>query len=200
MRGSNLFLGMIVIILVFLIGLNSCRDVVIPRPYGYSRIDLPERGYQQFHSEGCSFQFDYPDYAIIVPYSGREANDCWFNLEMKEFGARLHLSYLPIDKDRLRTYIEESHSLAYKHQVKASGIEEERVSRPDAGVHGIVYYIRGNAASPMQFFVTDSLHHFLRGSLYFQHRPNADSIAPVLKYIEADINQMINTLQWTKSE
>lgn len=200
MQGNKQFLLWIGVGLITLIGFSSCRDAVIPRPYGYFRIDLPEQAYQQFSSKPCGFQFEYPDYGTILPYTGNQGNDCWYNFDMPEFSARLHLSYLPIDESRLRTYIEESHSLAYKHQVKASGIEEERIDRPEAGVHGIVYHIRGNAASPLQFFVTDSLQHFLRGSLYFQNRPNADSLAPVLTYIESDIQRLITTLQWMESE
>lgn len=174
----------------------SCREVIIPKPYGYYRIHLPEKNYQLFQSADCGIQFDYPVYAEMAPYTGKEDADCWYNMDLKEFGARLHISYLPIDQNRLRIYIDESYSLAYKHQVKASGIEEERISRPEAKVYGIIYHIRGNAASPLQFFVTDSLQHFLRGSLYFQNRPNSDSLAPVLGFIETDIDRLIASLQW----
>jgi len=65
-------------------------------------------------------------------------------------------------------------------------------------VFGVVYDIEGAAASPMQFFLMDSTSHFLRGALYFNHRPNPDSIAPVLEFIRADVMQLSQSLIWTK--
>jgi gliding motility-associated lipoprotein GldD len=187
--------------LIFLsLTIVSCDEAIVPKPYGYFRIDFPEKQYQLFHVNDCSLQFEYPSYGQVNPYRDKAGiRDCWYNLDMIEYDARLHLSYLPIDRMGLRRFIEESHAMAYKHQVKSSGIEEERIEFANSGVHGIIYHIRGNAASPMQFFVTDSVEHFLRGSLYFQNRPNADSIAPVLNYLKTDIYHLIETLQWEKS-
>ncbi len=62
---------------------------------------------------------------------------------------------------------------------------------------GKIYHIRGReAASPLQFFATDSLSHFLRGALYFDARPNNDSLAPVIRFIEKDIRNLLGTLEW----
>jgi len=63
-------------------------------------------------------------------------------------------------------------------------------------VHGILYDVGGNAASAVQFYVTDSSRHFLRGSLYFYASPNADSIAPAVEYFRKDVEHLIETLKW----
>jgi hypothetical protein len=48
----------------------------------------------------------------------------------------------------------------------------------------------------VQFFLTDTNHHFLRGALYFNSEPNTDSMAPVVKFVKEDMNRMIKTFQW----
>jgi gliding motility-associated lipoprotein GldD len=59
-----------------------------------------------------------------------------------------------------------------------------------------LYEITGNAASHLQFHITDSTHHFIKGSLYFYVKPNYDSILPAVNYIKEDIFRLIETLEW----
>jgi gliding motility-associated lipoprotein GldD len=73
---------------------------------------------------------------------------------------------------------------------------EQVYEDPQRGIYGILYELKGNVASPMQFFVTDSTHHFLRGSLYFRTEPNKDSLAPVINFAQKDIRHIIETLNW----
>jgi gliding motility-associated lipoprotein GldD len=80
--------------------------------------------------------------------------------------------------------------------VRADAIIEHPFENQENHVYGILYEITGNAASPIQFIVTDSTRHFLRGSLYFNNTPNADSIAPVTAYIESDIRHLIESVNW----
>ena len=60
------------------------------------------------------------------------------------------------------------------------------------------FEVGGNAASALQFFATDSVHHFLRGALYFNVTPNADSLKPANQFLRADVEHLIKTLKWTK--
>ncbi|WP_457651099.1 hypothetical protein, partial [Propionibacterium freudenreichii] len=69
--------------------------------------------------------------------------------------------------NNLNKYLDESWTLATRHQVKASGMPETPIVRDSAKVYGLLFEIEGNAASSIQFFVTDSTQNFLRGSLYF---------------------------------
>ena len=56
------------------------------------------------------------------------------------------------------------------------------------------YEVGGNAASQSQFYVTDSINHFLTGSLYFYAKPNYDSIYPAAEYLKKDIRQLMETI------
>jgi gliding motility-associated lipoprotein GldD len=107
----------------------------------------------------------------------------------------VYLSYKDIQSN-LNQLFEDSRNLAYKHAAKASQIEEYTVNIPEKKVYGIIYEIGGNAASSIQFHISDSASHFLRGSLYFYAAPNADSLEPVTSFIRSDIEHLIQTFQW----
>lgn len=179
-------------IVFFVIG---CNQNYIPKPRGYFRIDFPEKQYRRLDSI-FPFIFEYPSYAEIIPdqHSPNEKN--WINIYFNKYKANVHLSYKAID-DQLIKYIEDSHTMAFKHVPKASAIDNKLVNNPEARVYGLIYEISGSgAASSYQFFVTDSINHFLRGALYFNIVPNNDSMAPVIEFLKKDIEHLIATLSW----
>lgn len=186
--------GLLVLILAF-----SCQSPSTPRPRGYFRIDLPQKAYQSF-SEGTQFRFDYPEYADIKGYTGIFDQDPdaenWLNVDFPVFSAHIHLTYKTIRNSNLRELIDDAHTFAYKHTIKAEAINQYRFSFPERRVYGVKYEIKGNTASGLQFFCTDSVDHFLRGALYFDSEPNKDSLAPVLQFLEKDIDHLIRTLEW----
>jgi hypothetical protein len=102
----------------------------------------------------------------------------------------------PVLNNDLAKHIEDSRELAVKHQVKASGLDEEVLINDSARVYGLLYDISGNSASAIQFYITDSTKHFLRGSLYFNCPPNIDSLKIVIDYIRTDIMHLIKTFKW----
>jgi gliding motility-associated lipoprotein GldD len=171
----------------------SCGGSSVPKPRGHFRIDFPEKHYTRFDSV-CPFTFDYPVYGKIRKEPGLD-EFCWFNIEFPDYRGKLHLSYMEID-DNLRLLTEDAHKLAYKHSVKADAIEEKLWINEEKNVYGIIYLISGDAASSVQFFVTDSLSHYLRGSLYFDAVPNKDSLAPVINFFREDVVHLIETLEW----
>jgi gliding motility-associated lipoprotein GldD len=187
------FIGLWVL-LFFLAALSSCTPDYYPKPRGYFRIDLPGKTYHRFDPADCPFSFDVPDYAVPARDSNRLAEPCWWYINFPRFSGSLYLSYKPVH-DNVFDYIEDSYELVYKHTVKADEISEQRVATPRQ-VYGLLYTIGGNAASNLQFYVTDSTRHFLRGALYFNALPNSDSIAPVADFLKKDILRLIETLEW----
>lgn len=119
------------------------------------------------------------------------------NLEFPDYDGIIHLSYKSIHtQEELSSYIDDSHTMVYKHTVKAESIQETRYDNTENRVHGILYQIGGNAASSVQFFVTDSSHHFLRGAFYIETTPNQDSLAPVIDFFKEDIIHLMETISW----
>ncbi|MFD2325263.1 gliding motility lipoprotein GldD [Mucilaginibacter galii] len=168
-----------------------------PKPRGYARIYFPERTYRQYKAD-CPYTFTYPTYAIVEPDNAKGAKPCWINLQLPQFKGTLHLSYQPVTSKKVfNELIEDAHTFAFKHTVKATSIDEGIIRYPDRKVYGIYYTIDGNAASSAQFFLTDSTHHYLRGALYFNTQPRLDSIQPVLDFVKKDMAVLIKSFRWS---
>ena len=195
MRKQNFFF--LALASCFLILIGSCGsddEGYTPKPRGYYRIDFPEKNYVTFDSV-CPFAFNYPSYAKIVPDKKPNAEPCWVNLEFPKFKSVIHLTYRPVNNN-IAGFLEESRTLAVKHTVKATGIDEQLILRDSAKVYGLVYDITGNAASSLQFYLTDSTKHFIRGALYFNVAPNDDSLRVVVDFLRKDVDEMIRTFRW----
>ncbi len=178
--------------------MNSCTQEVdyFPKPLAYARIDLPkERGVNKFTKSSCGYSFNYPEYAV-VSMSG----NCNHNIYFPRFKAVIYCTYITLDpankENNFVHHSEYSRRLAYEHSIKADEITETKINVDSTGVYGILYGIEGNVASNCQFYLTDSIHNFYRGSLYFESAPNIDSIQPVLEYLREDVKKMINSFNW----
>lgn len=199
---SNLVFKGACIIAILVIG--GCGDTFTPKPKGFFRIDLPEKNYRTFDSE-CPFSFEYPEYAVVIPYGSDASSACWYNLEFPQFSGRLYMTYHAVlqagdvdsSKAPVEKYQEDARNFAMKHSVKASAIDEELIANPKENLFGVLYHIKGlNTASSLQFYLTDSTNHFFRGALYFDVAPRNDSLAPVIKFIRKDVFKFIESFKW----
>ncbi len=186
---------------LFLLGFYSliaCGSDYFPKPRAYFRIDLPEKNYRHLDSI-YPFSFDYPVYSSISQDKNSPHEKNWININFNDFKGSLHLSYKRVDGNLVK-YMEDSRTMAFKHIPKASAIDNRLIINKKARVFGLIYEISGSgAASPYQFFVTDSLNHFLRGALYFNIVPNNDSLAPVIDFLKQDIEHLIKSFEWKES-
>ena len=164
-----------------------------PKPTGYYRIDLPEPAYrwQMFPAFDCCIS----EQAQIMAVPSSDDGD-FFNLVYPRWNAQIYCSYLLIKKNNLAELSEESRKFVYLHTLKADAIREQRFENAEHQIYGILYDIRGHVASPTQFVLTDSIRSFFRGALYFDNLPNPDSIAPVLEYINKDIQVLMESFRW----
>lgn len=184
------------IILTLLCCVAGCRDTVVPKPRGYFRIDLPTRSYRLYDTL-CPFIFEYPVYGHISYDVGNINEPCWFNIEFPLYNAKIFVSYKNINNN-LESILNQANDFAYSHSVKADAINELPWQNAKDKVYGILYDIKGNTASSVQFFVTDSTKHFLRGALYFSVQPDEDSLAPVIQFFREDIVHLVETFKWKK--
>ncbi|MEI6433775.1 MAG: gliding motility lipoprotein GldD [Bacteroidota bacterium] len=188
MRFSHSFILIILLI-------SSCNDSYTPKPRGYFRIDLPVSEYRLFDTT-FPYSFEYPSYAGIYPDLSKIAEPYWINIRFPKFKATLHISYKPVNGN-LAGYINDAHTLVNKHIPKAIAIIQREYIDKEKHVYGLEYDIQGaNAASPYQFYLTDSSSKFVRGALYFDIVPNNDSLAPVIAFLKADIQRLISSFYW----
>ena len=176
---------------------TSCENApLVPKPRGYFRIDLPERNYTKY-DPSCPFSFEMSTSAAINSDQYTSAEPCWFNIEYPAYKAKIHFSYKELKSQALYNLTEDAHELVFKHAQKANGIKESVIELPGQRVFGKAWTIEGrDVASPFQFYVTDSVNNYLRGALYFEVRPNNDSLKPVIDFIIDDIDHLIQTLHW----
>jgi len=180
--------------------LASCNSEYNPKPRGYFKIELPQKNYQSFDRAGYPYTFEYPVYGEIIKdslfFGEQPENDYWINVDFAELGGRIHLSYKRIENNNFDSLVADAFNMSRKqHTYKATAIDDSFYTTPNN--YGAAYFtLKGNTATGNQFFVTDSVKHFLRGSLYFNATPNADSIQPVNDFLRRDVEHMINTLKW----
>lgn len=175
--------------------LAACgNDRPAPKPVGYYRIDLPRPSYVERTFGDCPFAFEISKYSRLEVFE-KDQHPCWFNISYPNLHARIHMTYKPVDGN-LREFLEEAHSLAFEHEVKANRITTKRIENDSARVYGLIYDLGGSVASPYQFYLTDSVANFVRGSLYFLAEPNPDSIQPSLAYVKRDMEHFIRSFRW----
>lgn len=172
--------------------LLSCTRPATPKEYGYFRIALPPHEYTD------SPTHRFPLGSLLLPTAAEYLpldSPGWFNIHYPALNATIHCSYMPVHNN-LKSLIDDSEEFVYSHTVKASAIPEQAYSDPVNRVYGVYYELEGNTATPAQFWVTDSTHHFFRASVYIDCIPNQDSLAPVIDYLQTDCRVLIESLRW----
>ena len=206
----------IVAFITVALGCISCNSVYTNKKKGYFQIELPAHSYTTFDRPGFPYSFEYPVYGDVIRDSTYFDNDpdnpYWINLDFPRFNARIFLSYKTIggrsvykkktatgytDSIGINSFdnlVNDAFKLTYKNDIKANNIKEVVVRTPQAS--GMIFYLGGSVATANQFFLTDSLRHFLRGALYFNAAPNEDSLKPVNDFLQEDVRHLINTFKW----
>ncbi len=185
-------------ICVFFLGV-ACNSTFVPKPKGYFNIQLPPHKYKVYDVPGAPYKFEYPVYAKVIKdtsfFGDKPDNPWWINIDFPELNGRIYVSYKDLTKDNLNKMVNDAFKLTYKHTSKATKIEDVPILTPN-GVHGVFFSVGGNAATAKQFFLTDSVKHFLRGALYFDATPNEDSLSIVNNFIQKDLEHLINSFEW----
>ena len=186
----------LIFIVINLMYLTACNSDFMPKPKGFNRIVLPKNEFQAL-PDTFPYQFEYSTHAKILKDSSWIAEPFWIDLYYPEFEASIQVSYKPVknSEELLREYLVTAYKLTSKHQVKAYAIDEA-VIETKLGKTAVLAKLSGEVPSQYQFFTTDSIHHFLRGALYFNTATQNDSLAPVIDFIRDDIVHLLNTLQW----
>ena len=189
------------LILLLLITLSaSCSSDYSPKPKGYYHIELSKPVYDDF-VENPFFIFSISNQMLVeklkeTPEGMKEKNGTGFNLNYPRLNAKIYCSYFRINKPDFPIFMEESLQMVYDREKRATGVKETEYNHPEQKVYGLIYEIQGDAISPIQFVISDSASYFFRGALFFDTYYNKDSIAPVLAYINKDIQVLMESFQW----
>ena len=176
-------------VILLTLTITSCKDDVLPKPSSFLRLDYPEANYVNFENN-CPFTFEMNENAII-----KGVQNCGFAITYPKMKATIYLTYKPVNNN-IETLLKDAQKLTFEHVIKADDILEQTNLNPQKKVYGMFYQVNGNAATNSQFYATDSIKHFITGSVYFYAKPNFDSIMPAVSYIKNDMQRLMETLKW----
>ncbi len=179
------------IVLLFLLSdaLISCQDDVFPKPKSFLYLEYPIAEYHRFRNN-CPYSFAISKESKIQFEPGCKAEVVYPKLRATVFITYRHVH------NNLKQILSEADKLTTKHTVKADAIIPHPFDDKEHKVYGVLFEVQGQSASNIQFHVTDSSKHVLTAALYFDVRPNYDSIYPAVDYIKNDMMKMMETLEW----
>ena len=176
--------------------LTSCGgdEMPIPKPPTFLNIELPAHSYKKYFAS-CPYEFEISTlYQVRDVYEGKTLT-CHKDILLGKLNGTLHFSNIIMDKP-LKDYINYAIDKVDEHKIKATDIQDRQIIRPKDKVYGTFFELKGDVASPFQFYLTDSVSRFVSGVVYMNARPNYDSIKPSLDYIKKDLDRMLNTFRW----
>ena len=174
----------------------SCKEDTLPKPSAYLRLEYPKPNYVRSEID-MPFIFDKNTVSdsIRIENIDKNGESKGITIEYRTLKGTIYLTYKKVDSN-LITLLRDAQNLTQKHTLKADVIESRLFENPEKNVYGMFYEVGGNAASQSQFYATDSLHHFVSGSLYFYAKPNYDSLYPAAVYLKNDIKRIMESLEW----
>ena len=199
-RTENKFPHARLLLLLLPLLFSSCNSDYAPKPKAYPRVIFPEHQYNLFEPADCPFKFEKPVYSTVADdstYFGyKNSEPCWYTVYISPFNGTINLTYKEIKgKESFEKLVEDAHKLSYKHTRKADYINQVKIENTH-GVGGLLFDVGGDAASNVQFFLTDTTKNFIRGALYFNNEPNTDSMAPVISFVKEDLKHLLKTFEW----
>ena len=179
----------LLILVITLLAVVSCKEETFPKPKAMLRLEYPKGQYKSYKNE-CNYSLDVNTSAVL-----KQKEDCSMVIDYPLMKGSIYITYKKVNAN-INTLLNDTQKLSYEHVGKADNIIEQPFINHEKKVYGMFYEVTGNAASQAQFYVTDSINHFVTGSLYFYAKPNYDSIYPAANYLQKDIRRIMETMAW----
>jgi gliding motility-associated lipoprotein GldD len=183
------------LVLLAAVVFSSCEEDAKPKPKAFLALEYPEAEYESVNLD-CPFVFEINTMAEVT--DSRSNRPCWKNIVYRSMKGEIFITYSPIDNN-LDSLLMDAQKLPLQHTIKADAIEGDIYTNESSRTYGMFYEVAGDAASQAQFYITDSVNHFLTGSVYFNAQPNFDSILPAAAYLKEDIRHLMETVRWKRS-
>lgn len=180
-------------VMVLSLALVSCVDYS-PKPRGFFRIEPQPPVYVPFSDARFPFVFQMSDQAEMSVAPGDTSS--WLNLDYSHLNARLYCGYFRMRKEAFHELENECRLLVQRSAHDPRAVRERAYENPSQAVYGSLFLLDGQSASPVQFYLTDSVRYFFRGALYFDNAASPDSLRPVVDYLTRDIVELMETFNW----
>lgn len=188
------YLGIIVFLSLLF---TACDEETLPKPSAFLSLEYPPPEYRNV-SLLLPFTFEKNNWAdsIMSVKISRGQKVKGIDLNYPQMKGTIYITYKKIEENNLRSFLIDAQAITQKHTIKANEIIEQPYIDEENRIFGMFYEVGGDAASQSQFYVTDSLNHFVTGALYFYAKPNYDSILPAAYYLRNDIKHVMETIRW----
>ena len=185
MKNRNLFALLAIVLFI-----AACEDNIYPKPKAMLRLEYSKPELKGFEAD--QFSFNYNEIAQV-----KVKNSSSLTIRYPEMKGAIFINYRKVE-DNLDELMIDAQKLSVEHAKKADDMKHKVYENEERKVYGVFYEVVGDAASQAQFFVTDRDEHFVTGSLYFEAKPNYDSIYPATAYLQNDMGRIMETIDWKK--
>jgi len=182
----------LILILVTCVLISCGDDAAQPKPKAYLALEYPAPTYKKVEFP-CAYSFEINEIAKLK--EAKVKHPCWVDIDYPLLDGTIFITYQPVNNN-LKELLIDAQKLPLEHTVKADEIEGDTYINKKKKSFGTFYEVTGDAASQAQFYLTDSIHHFLTGSIYFRSKPNFDSIVPAANYLKNDIKHLMESVTW----
>ena len=193
--GAALFVGLLGLGAWECTGSSDADTVAVPRPTAYPRIDIYPSSYTTIGVAHLAIEVN--DSAVLADKEHFPARDVsWIRINYPRYNADLYCTYTPITHaaplDMVLANREERMAL------NSGGASSELTEwLNDAGIACRMLITKSGTVTPVQYIATDSAKFVLSGALYMHgldKAPDTDSIAPVVRAVEADVLHLLQNL------
>ena len=184
-------------IFVIFIVLFGCENYFLPKQSAYLRLDYPKPEYKLIDDK--DFPFFFEANTILSEISDIDINpeSIDFIINYNQLNAQINFEYKNVNsKEKLNAYILDLKMTIETHSKMANSVKIKDYSLKEKNIFGRIFDLSGDVASPYQFYLTDSTNNIISGLVYFNIKPNYDSILPAINYIENDIIHLIESFDW----
>ena len=168
----------------------SCNNNVnLPKQRAYFAPELEIPTYKKI-SLDCNYSFNINSQASI-----NNIKNCNYEIYYKNLNAKIFINQIVLSNSIERAVNTFNQKINENSRLSDQIIQSDYFNI-DNETYSKLYSFVGNSPSNIQFYVTNQTDKFLTGSLFFETKPNYDSLFPYIDYIRNDIKKMVDSFRW----
>jgi len=176
------------IFFLFLFLFSCSNHTIIPKPKAFFYNELSVPSYVNYITN-CGYSF------FINSNNEIDLENCNMKIKNSSLNSTLYLSKINIQNNF--SLIDSDFSKKINENSKnAFVVKVSEYNDLENKVFAKYFSFIGDAPSNTRFYITDSISIYLTGSLYFDSKPNYDSLLPSIHLLNNDIRKMIQTFKW----
>jgi gliding motility-associated lipoprotein GldD len=167
----------------------SCNETYLPKQKAYFAPSFENKEFTLF-TDNCKNEF-----LINTLSKVNEVSNCSYELIYKNLRAKIFINSVESDLKDINIQ-EVFNEKLFENSKFADRVLESIYDSNDKNISSKVYTFIGDTPSNIQFYITNNKNKFFTGSLYFNSKPNYDSLLPYIDYIGDDIKKIVDSFTW----